>query len=189
MGIWWYSALFFSKIWLPLRSSWSSKEPMFPKRILNVDLYILLAQVFLLYQKISCRLKKRWYSAPLNTAHSLGNNEITTFFSQVVIKYIDRVHTYNFPRCNVCFGVNYMGFEEGWTASHKQCNSVNHWKLEKTRLKSSEHDIVFYMLCGGITAISPNVRESGKILPTEPGFLGFGIRNTTQEIRNPSIHR
>ena len=25
-----------------------------------------------------------------------------------------------------------MGFEEGWTASHKQCNSVNHWKLEKT---------------------------------------------------------
>ena len=105
---------------------------MFPKRILNVDLYILLAQVFLLYQKISCRLKKRWYSAPLNIAHSLGNNEITTFFSQVIIKYIDRVHTYNFPRCNVCFGVNYMGFEEGWTASHKQCNSVNHWKLEKT---------------------------------------------------------
>lgn len=106
---------------------------MFPKRILNVDLYILLAQVFLLYQKISCRLKKRWYSAPLNKAHSLGNNEITTFFSQVIIRYIDRVHTYNFPRCNVCFGVNYMGFEEGWTASHKQCNSVNHWKLEKTR--------------------------------------------------------
>ena len=59
----------------------------------------------------------------------------------------------------------------------------------KKREKSSEHDIVFYMLCGGITAISPNVRESGKILPTEPGFLGFGIRNTTQEIRNPSIHR
>ena len=26
-----------------------------------------------------------------------------------------------------------MGFEEGWTASHKQCNSVNHWKLEKTK--------------------------------------------------------
>ena len=105
---------------------------MFPKRILNVDLYILLAQVFLLYQKISCRLKKRWYSAPLNTAHSLGNNEITTFFSQVIIKYIDRVHTYSFPRCNVCFGVNYMGFEEGWTASHKQCNSVREPKeLEK----------------------------------------------------------
>ena len=119
---------------------------------------ILFAQVFLLYQKISCRLKKLWYSAPLNIAHSLRNNEIMTFFAQVIIKCIYRVHTYNFLRCNVCFGVNCMGFEEGWTASHKQYNSVNHWNLKKRK----------------------------KSLLMESGILGFGIPNTAQGIRNPS---
>ena len=52
-----------------------------------------------------------------------------------------------------------MGFEEGWTASHKRCNSVNHWNLKKWK-KSSEHDFVSHFLSGGISAIS--IPESGK---------------------------
>ena len=99
--------------------------------------------------------------------------------------------TYNFPRCNVCFGVNYMGFEEGWTASHKQCNSVNQRSLKKWK-KSSDHDVVSYMLYGGIW-----MPECGNILLVESRIrinFAYGIRNDPRfwnpeyNSRNPESH-